>query len=371
MEMQMYQVNNPNARKFPTIMINNMEEGWERNEEGENKRLRWLNSVPKDVVDKIFIDYEDIKSIKSNNLPFIEANTKEVTIDHLKRDCVVPVFSKDNELTISHAEFIESVESAVKDIYRGETIFAPSIRTSHVIKGRVPDALHKPVCELLDTDKTIYYERMMFCVEVPSIYEDISGNRLNLTIGGVRAYNKENLNSKRGPQKFSIFIGFKNMVCCNLCITTDGYKDSFKAMDSDGIYKSAMKLFAEYKAKEHLDEMRELQNVFLTEKQFAQFLGKSRLYQYLPQEERKRLPNFLMTDTQIGIVARNFYEDGNFGKNSKDGLSLWNIYNLLTGANKSSYIDNFADRSVNAFDIARGLKKASYEKDNGYHWFLE
>lgn len=29
----------------------------------------------------------------SKRLPFIEANTKEVTINHLKDDCVVPVFS--------------------------------------------------------------------------------------------------------------------------------------------------------------------------------------------------------------------------------------------------------------------------------------
>ena len=34
---------------------------------------------------------------------FIEANTQEVTLNHLKNDCITPVFSKDNELTINHA----------------------------------------------------------------------------------------------------------------------------------------------------------------------------------------------------------------------------------------------------------------------------
>ena len=34
-------------------------------------------------------------------LPFIEANTKEVSVGHLKNDCIIPVFSKDNEITIS------------------------------------------------------------------------------------------------------------------------------------------------------------------------------------------------------------------------------------------------------------------------------
>ena len=36
----------------------------------------------------------------------------EVTLDHLKNDNVIPVFSKDNELTISHPQFIETVWEA-------------------------------------------------------------------------------------------------------------------------------------------------------------------------------------------------------------------------------------------------------------------
>lgn len=56
------------------------------------------------------IEAEPILSIREvKRLPFIEANTKEVTMEHLKNDCIVPVFSKDNEITISHPNFIESV----------------------------------------------------------------------------------------------------------------------------------------------------------------------------------------------------------------------------------------------------------------------
>ncbi len=36
--------------------------------------------------------------------PFIEANTKSVSLLHLKEDCVIPVFSKDNEITISYGQ---------------------------------------------------------------------------------------------------------------------------------------------------------------------------------------------------------------------------------------------------------------------------
>ena len=32
---------------------------------------------------------------------FIEANTVDVTMEHLKNDCIIPVFAKDNEATLS------------------------------------------------------------------------------------------------------------------------------------------------------------------------------------------------------------------------------------------------------------------------------
>ncbi len=57
-------------------------------------------------------------------------------------------------------------------------------------QGRTPEAIHKAVKDLTDEDKTIYYERMMFCIEIPAITEVIDGCRLNLTVGGVRAYNQ-------------------------------------------------------------------------------------------------------------------------------------------------------------------------------------
>ena len=79
----------------------------------------------------------------------------------------------------------------------------------------------------------------------------------------------------------------------------------------------------------------------------------------------------LMTDTQIGIVAKAFYNDENFDlqDNSRE-ISMWNVYNLLTGANKSSYIDNFLDRANNATQLVGGLNKALYG-ENEYSWFIQ
>ena len=304
-----------------------------------------------------------------NNLPFIEANTKEVEMEHLTEDCIIPVFSKDNEVTISHQSFIDTVLDAANEVFPRELISDPVIRVSHVVKGRIPEAIHKPVSQLLESDKTIYYERMMFCFEIPTIYQDIDGCRLNLTIGGVRAYNEQNLYSKKSPEKFKIFIGFKNMVCCNLCVSTDGYKAALRVMDTSALLISATDLFRSYDMEKHLALMAAYRECAMSESQFAQFLGRCRLYQYLPLPERKKLPELLLTDTQIGLVAKSYYDDEHFGKGEDKYIDLWKMYNLFTGANKSSYIDNFLDRANNASDITTGLARALHG-DAEYSWFL-
>ena len=88
------------------------------------------------------------------NLPFIEANTKEVKMSHLQDDCIIPVFSKDNEVTISHQSFIGAIAEAAQSVFPREHLSTPSIRVSHVVKGRIPEAIHKPVNQLLESDKT-------------------------------------------------------------------------------------------------------------------------------------------------------------------------------------------------------------------------
>ena len=71
-------------------------------------------------------------------LPFIEANTKPVSCEHLQKDCIIPVFSKDNEVTISHQSFIAAIQEAAYRVFPFDTIGTPSIRVSHIVKGRIP-----------------------------------------------------------------------------------------------------------------------------------------------------------------------------------------------------------------------------------------
>ncbi len=301
---------------------------------------------------------------------FIEANTFEVDLQHIANDCITPVFAKDNELTINHAQFITTIEEAAKDFFNGEVVRKPEIRVSHIIKGRIPEAVHKPAKDLLETDKTIYYERAAFSIDIPTIHETVEGNPLKLSIVGVRAYNQMNLYSKKSPELFRLAIGFKNTVCCNMCIFSDGYKDDLKVYSTSELYKGALELFANFDASKQLQLLRMLGDTYMTEHQFAQILGKMRLYQCLPTKFQKCLPKMLLTDTQINSVAKAYIHDEYFG-GFESNLNMWKFYNLLTGANKSSYIDNFLDRSLNATEIAMGINLALQGRSQAYKWFID
>ena len=304
-----------------------------------------------------------------SNLHFIEANTNEVTLHHLKTDCITPVFAKDNELTINHAAFVETIQEAAQDFFRGEVVDDAAIRVSHIIKGRIPEALHKPANQLLESDKTLYYERGAFSIDVPTIWQDVNGNRLNLSITGVRAYNLQSLYTKKSPELFKLAIGFKNQVCCNLCLFTDGYKEDLRVSSTGELYKAALELFNQFNIAKQIHLMQQLGNTSMTEHQFCQILGKARLYQCLSTNAQKRLPRMLLTDTQINTVAKSYITDENFGGTGGE-LNMWKFYNLLTGANKSSYIDSFLDRSLNASELALGIN-AALHGDEKYKWFID
>jgi hypothetical protein len=302
--------------------------------------------------------------------PFIEANTESVSLSHLKEKCVIPVFTKDNEITISHQEFIETVIGAITTIFPNEAIETPEIRVSHQIKGRTPDALNIPTKDLQEHQETSYYERMAFIIRIPGITETINGNKLALTIGGVRAINQENLYNKKTYEKFRFFIGFQNMVCCNLCISTDGYQSEIRAMTTLDLEDKIIQTIANYKAQEHLKTLKNLLDYSLTERDFAQIIGKSRLYNYLPKKEKSLIPELLLNDGHINTVAKDYYQDESFCRNASGDISMWEFYNLLTGSNKSSYIDTFLERGVNAFQFSEGISKALSDRNSNYAWFL-
>lgn len=308
------------------------------------------------------------KQIPERDTQFMEANTNKVSLSHLKQDCIIPTF-KDNEQTISHSELIETTYESIQSIFGNQAISEPDIRVSHEIKGRIPEAIGKPVKELLEHEKTIYWERCAFLFQLPNIRNVINNNELTLTVGGVRAYNQENLYSKKSMEKFKIFIGFQNRVCTNLCISTDGFSNEIRASSPQELNNKIMELLSSYDAQKHLSELDSLGDYQLSEQQFAQFIGKARLYQYLPKAIKTNMPLLDMNDSMIGTIAKEYYEDTNFGRNENGSINMWRLYNLFTGSTKSSYIDNFLERTVNAHNLTQGIV-GGLNGDSRYSWFL-
>ena len=150
---------------------------------------------------------------------------------------------------------------------------------------------------------------------------------------------------------------------------SDGYKDDLRVSSTTDLYRTALELFNNYNIAKQIHLMQQLGNTSMTEHQFCQILCKMRLYQCLPTGVQKHLPRMLLTDTQINSVAKAYINDSNFGGESGE-LNMWRFYNLLTGANKSSYIDSFLDRSLNASEIAMGINSALHG-DEQYKWFIE
>lgn len=308
--------------------------------------------------------------ILSTSKPFIESNTVECSLQEIKDKHLVPVFIRDNESTISIAEFIEAAQETVSNVYSGERVLQPSIRLSHPIKGRIFEAKDKPAAELQEWEKTIHYERAAFIVELPNYKTTVDGNELSLTVGGVKSYNEDNLYSRKGlsDEHFHIFIGFKVKVCTNLCVWSDGYVNKIGVKNIGQLRAVMQTLFQNYNANFHLQNLLKLPEYELTESQFAHVLGRGRLYQHLPHELKKDIRPLMFGDQQLGAVARDFYKCESFCRNDNGNISLWKLYNLFTGCNKSTYIDSFLQKGVNAYEFAEQLRWSLENKTQS--WFL-
>lgn len=304
--------------------------------------------------------------IKSTSTSFIEANTERVSLKHLKERCTIPVFAKDNESTISHFQFINEALEVIKNQFPNPK--TPDIRVSHVVKGRIPSAIGKPAKELLENEKTIYYERCAFVIEIPEFKQVINGNELALCVGGVRAYNQENLYSKKSLEKFKMFVGFQNKVCTNLCISTDGFTNEIRIGSINDLSLNIQNLLISYNKDSHLKALESMSKYALTENQFAHLVGKVRMFQHLDKSGQRGKFPILLNDSQINTVVKDYYNCPNFKRSEDGSINMWNLYNLFTEANKSSYIDSNFERNLNTYQYVNHLTESI--QNNSISWYL-
>ena len=325
------------------------------------------------VADEKTVEIDDQPENESAEHPnFIESNTEAITIEDLVNRCIVPTFS-DNSLTIAHQNAIAAVYKAAEDVF-GE-LTPPECRVSHAINGRVASALHKPTKDLTDEEKTIFYQRIAFVAHVKSLTRIIASQKVELCIGLARAYNEDKLYSRKSPEKFKVFCGWKVRVCSNLCLTCNGNSGTIECLSEADLYQKSYQLFRSFdpQKEETLQLLDNLNTTRLSESQFCCIIGRLRLYQALPSEVQKTLPVIEIGDQAVNAAVRGFVSNPNFGlKEGETSITTWQLLQLFNEAIKQTYIDKWLDRNQNCTDFVLGIQKALDGNDTeGYSWFLQ
>lgn len=303
--------------------------------------------------------------------PFIIGNTQPIEMDALS-DMLTPVFSRDNVETISHVEGISTITDAISTYFDGQQINAPIVRVSHEMKLRNRFGAGKMVQNLRPEETDSYFQRMMAMIEIPSVSADINGSPCHLQVCLVHNYADINLLGNSSQyQSWKLCIGFLNTLCTNgLIRSSDGCNLSIKVTNTADLYKNAWTLFQNYEYKQHLDEMKHLNDTVIDVSTLAQFLGRARMAAALPTKMKKdlNLPEFILPEAQLNQMIRDYYTDDNFGGYGQE-ITAWQFYMLLTNY-KNNYIDVSLERSANAYTISKGIAAAVIKESPEWNWFI-
>lgn len=314
------------------------------------------------------INYNEAEETRT---PFIIGNTQPIEMDALS-DMLTPVFSRDNVETISHVEGISTITDAISTYFDGQQINAPIVRVSHEMKLRNRFGAGKMVQNLRPEETDSYFQRMMAMIEIPSVSADINGSPCHLQVCLVHNYADINLLGNSSQyQSWKLCIGFLNTLCTNgLIRSSDGCNLSIKVTNTADLYKNAWTLFQNYEYKQHLDEMKHLNDTVIDVSTLAQFLGRARMAAALPTKMKKDLnqPEFILPEAQLNQMIRDYYTDDNFGGYGHE-ITAWQFYMLLTNY-KNNYIDVSLERSANAYTISKGIAAAINKESPEWNWFI-
>lgn len=314
------------------------------------------------------ISYNEAEETRT---PFIIGNTQPIEMDALS-DMLTPVFSRDNVETISHVEGISTITDAISTYFDGQQINAPIVRVSHEMKLRNRFGAGKMVQNLRPEETDSYFQRMMAMIEIPSVSADINGSPCHLQVCLVHNYADINLLGNSSQyQSWKLCIGFLNTLCTNgLIRSSDGCNLSIKVTNTADLYKNAWTLFQNYEYKQHLDEMKHLNDTVIDVSTLAQFLGRARMAAALPTKMKKELnlPEFILPEAQLNQMIRDYYTDDNFGGYGHE-ITAWQFYMLLTNY-KNNYIDVSLERSANAYTISKGIAAAVNKESPEWNWFI-
>ena len=76
-------------------------------------------------------------------------------------------------------------------------------------------------------------------------WQDLSANAVN-RLPCLLYTSHTNLYSKKGAERFKVFIGFICNVCTNLCVSTDGYLTCLEVTNTNELYRAVLEMFNKY-----------------------------------------------------------------------------------------------------------------------------
>ncbi len=146
-------------------------------------------------------------------------------------------------------------------------------------------------------------------------------------------------------------------------------------MTTSDIREKALELFSGFNPvkEENLRSLEALGNTMISEEQFCKIVGRLRLYQALPTNNKAELglPNVILGDQAVNAAVRGYVENPNFKKeDNSDTITLWQLLQLLNEATKQTYIDKWLERNQNCTDLVFGLERALNGISQEYSWFL-
>ena len=312
-----------------------------------------------------------VASAEEAPTPFIEENTAAVSWKELTEESILPSYA-DGETVVPHGQFIQAVVLAAHDALSNDTFGPIELRASHLTQGRVPSAVYKKTSELLESEKTKYWERVCFCVTVTSRQTNILGEPCALTFGGCRSLQDINYHGRKSSEVFQTYISYRAKICSNLLISIqDGLKDRIEASGPAEIYAAAYQLFSQFNAEENAKSLEGLGRTRITVDQFTHLIGKLRYYNCLSTADRKELPfQIELGDSQVNSATRNFV-NSHFGINGRDSLDLFNVLNCFNQSVKTnSYLHNFLAKNANCTTLMQGIQQSLEGTNHDYDWLL-
>ena len=106
-----------------------------------------------------------------------------------------------------------------------------------------------------------------------------------------------------------------------MCVWTDGFMGDVKVKSLGQLRAMINTLLQSYNSQHHLFHLEQLANYSITEKQFAQLIGRCRMYPHLPQDFRRDVSPLLFGDQQMSSVVKDFYKDDSFCRDASGTLT--------------------------------------------------